>query len=252
VSDRFSWDPAAACWVAAEEPRSTVALADSWLLDEGRTTRLDLHRERFLSGAAELAPDPVEVGQAWDGLNAVLPASGRWFPRVDLLVGGELTLALRPAPAREETVVAWLMPEPDPRQLPRRKGPELELLGELRAQAREHGAGEAVLSDGQGHLIEGAYSSLLWWEGERLCAVPDDAPALPGITRRVLLEIAAEEGVELRYALPTPSELAGNEVWLVGSLHGVRAVSEWVGDGLPTGAPVRAPAWQQRLDQLQG
>jgi len=52
--------------------------------------------------------------------------------------------------------------------------------------------------------------------------------------------------------LPTPNELTGNEVWLVGSLHGIRAVSEWVGDGLPTGAPVRAPAWQQRLDQLQG
>ena len=251
MSDRFSWDPAAACWVAAEQQRSTVALADSWLLDEGRTTRLDLHRERFLTSAAELG-EVAELAVAWDASASLMPAAGRWFPRVDLLSGGELTLALRPAPAREETVVAWLMPEPDPRQLPRRKGPELELLGELRAQAREHGAGEAVLSDGQGHLIEGAYSSLLWWEGERLCAVPDDAPALPGITRRLVLEIAAEDGIDVRYALPAPSELAGNEVWLVGSLHGIRAVSEWVGDGLPTGAPVRAPAWQQRLDQLQG
>ena len=252
MSDRFSWDPAAACWIAAAWPQSAVALADSWLLDEGLTTRLDLHRERFREGAGDLGADSVQVGQAWDGLEAVLPASGRWFPRVDLLSEGQLTLALRPAPAREQSVVAWLMPEPDPRQLPRRKGPELELLGELRAQAREHGAGEAVLSDGQGHLLEGAYSSLLWWEGERLCAVPDDAPALPGITRSLLLEIAAEDGIDVRYALPTPSELAGNEVWLVGSLHGIRAVSEWVGDGLPAGAPMHAPAWQQRLDQLQG
>jgi branched-subunit amino acid aminotransferase/4-amino-4-deoxychorismate lyase len=101
-------------------------------------------------------------------------------------------------------------------------------------------------------LVEGAYSSLLWWEGERLCAVPDESPALPGITRRLLLEIAAEEGVEIGYLMPRASDLAGREVWLVGSLHGIRAVSEWVGDGLPTGAPVRAPAWQQRLDQLQG
>ena len=252
MSDRFSWDPAAASWVPAAEPQSPVALADSWLLDEGRTTRFDLHRERFFVGATELAADPAELSQAWDGLESVLPASGRWFPRVDLLSDGELTLALRAAPVREETVVAWLMPEADPRLLPRRKGPELELLGELRAQAREQGAGEAVLSDGEGHLIEGAYSSLLWWEGETLCAVPDDAPALPGITRRLLLEIAADDGVEVRYALPAPSELAGNEVWLVGSLHGIRAVSEWVGDGLPAGAPLRAPAWPQRLDQLQG
>ncbi len=251
MSALYSWNRAAGQWEAAEPTAAAVTLADSWLLEDGRTTRLDLHRERFLAGAAELG-DATEPEAAWDALAPLMPQAGRWFPRVDLLSGGELTLALRPAPPREETVVAWLMPEPDPRQLPRRKGPELELLGELRAQAREHGAGEAVLSDGQGHLIEGAYSSLLWWEGERLCAVPDDAAALPGITRRLLLEIAAEDGIDVHYALPTPSGLAGNEVWLVGSLHGIRAVSEWVGDGLPTGAPVRAPVWQQRLDQLQG
>jgi branched-subunit amino acid aminotransferase/4-amino-4-deoxychorismate lyase len=251
VSALYSWDKAGAHWEAAEPTAAAVALADSWLLEEGRTTRLDLHRERFLAGAAEIG-DAAEPEAAWNALAALMPQTGRWFPRVDLLSDGELTLALRPAPPREENVAAWLMTEPDPRQLPRRKGPELELLGELRAQAREHGAGEAVLSDGQGHLIEGAYSSLLWWEGERLCAVPDETPALPGITRRLLLEIAAEDGIDLHYVLPRPSDLAGNEVWLVGSLHGIRAVSEWVGDRLPAGAPVRAPAWQQRLDQLQG
>ena len=104
MSDRFIWDPAAACWVAGEEPQGGVALADSWLLDEGRTIRLDLHRERFLSGAAELAADRVQVRQAWDGLNAALPTSGRWFPRVDLLSGGELTLALPLMPIRALTV----------------------------------------------------------------------------------------------------------------------------------------------------
>lgn len=251
MSSLYRWNIDDGAWDESAPSAATVTVADSWLLEEGLTTRLDLHRERFLNSAAELG-DVAELALAWDASAPLMPAAGRWFPRVDLLSDGELTLSLRPAPAREETVVAWLMPEPDPRQLPRRKGPELELLGELRAQAREHGAGEAVLSDGQGHLIEGAYSSLLWWEGERLCAVPDEAPALPGITRRLVLEIAAEEGIDVRYALPTPSDLAGNEVWLVGSLHGIRAVSEWVGDGLPTGAPVRAPEWQQRLDQLQG
>jgi branched-subunit amino acid aminotransferase/4-amino-4-deoxychorismate lyase len=251
VSVLYSWDKAAARWEAAEPTAAAVALADSWLLEEGRTTRLDLHRERFLAGAAELG-DAAEPEAAWDAFAPLMPQAGRWFPRVDLLSDGELMLALRPAPPREPNVVAWLMPDPDPRLQARRKGPELELLGELRAQAREHGAGEAVLIDDQGQILEGAYSSLLWWEGDVLYAVPDDAPALPGITRHLLLEIAAEDGVEIGYLMPRPSDLAGREVWLVGSLHGIRAVSEWAGDGLPAGAPIRAHAWQQRLDQLQG
>lgn len=251
MSALYRWNSDSDAWAEAERSVATVAVADSWLLDEGRITRLNLHRQRFLASVAELGELGV-AERAWDALAPLMPQAGRWFPRIDLLSGGQLTFALRPAPPRASSVVAWLMNQPDPRVLPRRKGPELDLLDGLRAQAREHGAGEAVLSDSDGRLLEGAYSSLLWWEGEGLCAVPDAAPVLPGITRRLLLEIAAEDGVDVRYALPTPSELAGNEVWLVGSLHGIRAVSEWVGDGLPAGAPVRAPAWQQRLDQLQG
>ena len=238
-------------WEESERPAGAVAVADSWLLEEARTTRLDLHRERFLSSAAELG-GVGELEPAWDALAALMPQSGRWFPRINLLADGQLTFALRPAPQRASSVVAWLMDQPDPRLLPRRKGPELELLDELRGQAREHGAGEAVLSDSEGLLLEGAYSSLLWWEGETLCAVPDDAPVLPGITRRLLLEIAVEDGTNVRYKHPAPRELDGCEVWLVGSLHGIRAVSQWAGEGLQAGAATRAPAWQQRLDQLQG
>ena len=251
MSFLYRWNRDASEWEESESSSAQVAVADSWLLEEGRTTRLDLHRERFLTSAAEIG-DVAELEVAWDASAPLMPAAGRWFPRVDLLGDGELTLSLRPAPPRDSNVVAWLMPEPDPRLQPRRKGPELELLGELRAQAREHGAGEAVLSNAQGQLLEGAYSSLLWWEGEVLYAVPDDAPALPGITRRLLLEVATEDGVEVGYSVPRPTDLAGREVWFVGSLHGIRAVSEWVGDRLQAGAPTRAPTWQQRLDQLQG
>ncbi|MDP4673359.1 MAG: aminotransferase class IV, partial [Solirubrobacteraceae bacterium] len=162
-------------WEESERPAGPVAVADSWLLEEGRTTRLDLHRERFLSSADGLVA-AGELAPAWDALAALMPQTGRWFPRIDLLADGQLTFALRPAPPRVSSVVAWLMDQPDPRLLPRRKGPELELLDELRGQAREHGADEAVLSDSEGLLLEGAYASLLWWEGETLCAVPDDAP----------------------------------------------------------------------------
>ena len=77
-------------------------------------------------------------------------------------------------------------PPGDPRTRPRRKGPDLALLASLRAQAREHGADELLLCDGDGALLEGALSSLLWWEDDALCTTPDEH-ALPGVTRALLL-----------------------------------------------------------------
>ena len=92
---------------------------------------------------------------------------------------------------------------PIPADAPRVKGPDLERLGALRERAAAHGAGEAVLADADGRLLEGAYTSLLWWEGETLCAVPDEAPILPGITRALLIELAGERGAPSRSA-PEP------------------------------------------------
>ena len=102
-----------------------------------------------------------------------------------------------------------------------------------------------MIADADGRLLEGAYTSLLWWEGETLCAVPDDAPILPGITRALLIELAGT--VELRR--PAPSDLAGRETWLVSALHGIRAVTRWVGGPEPGEAP-RAATWQRRLESL--
>jgi branched-subunit amino acid aminotransferase/4-amino-4-deoxychorismate lyase len=146
-------------------------------------------------------------------------------------------------------VTAWISDRADPRQAPRRKGPDLERLGALRAEAARHGAEEALLADAGGRLLEGAYTSLLWWEDDTLCAVPDDAPILDGVTRRLLLGLAAAAGVEVRRRRPAPAELAGREVWLTSALHGIRAVRAWAG-GAAAGAAPRAAQWQARLAAL--
>jgi len=113
-----------------------------------------------------------------------------------------------------------------------------------------HGAGEAVIADADGRLLEGAYTSLLWWEGETLWAVPDDAPILPGITRELLIELARARGTPVAQRRPRPHELAGRETWLVSALHGIRAVTRWAGGGLPAVDAPRAAAWQRLLDGL--
>ena len=164
-------------------------------------------------------------------------------------------LAVRPAPPRAPGVVAWIANGPDPRRAPRRKGPDLERLGALRAAAARHGAGEAVIADADGRLLEGAYTSLLWWEDDALCAVPDDAPILDGVTRALLLGLAGDAGAEVRFRRPAPAGLDGREAWLTSALHGIRVVTRWVADnahGPPVhaGRAERAAAWQARLEAL--
>ena len=234
-------------WAPAGPPAAAeVAVAESWLVDDGCARGLERHWARFARGCAEAG---LEAAAPAAAVEHALPLTGRWFPRVELRADGELRLAVRPAPPRQPEVVACLVDGPDPRRAPRRKGPDLERLGALRADAARRGAGEALLSDGDGRLLEGAYTSLLWWQDEMLWAVPDEAPILDGVTRRLLLELAAGTGVEVRYRRPLPTDLDGREVWLTSALHGIRAVAGWV-EGPRAGAAPRAAEWQARLEAL--
>ena len=180
--------------------------ADSWLVVDG-------HARARSSATGRASPPPARsTSQAFRAeVERAVPAEGRWFPRVELRADGELAFHVRPAPPREPTVVAWIADVPDPRRAPRRKGPDLERLAALRDRAATHGAGEAVIADADGRLLEGAYTSLLWWEGETLCAVPDEAPILPGITRALLIELAGTRGAAPpRAGRPRrPRDLAG-------------------------------------------
>jgi branched-subunit amino acid aminotransferase/4-amino-4-deoxychorismate lyase len=229
---------------------TALLAADSWLVADGRARAVERHWARFAETCREHGVETEALGAFRAEVQRALPAAGRWFPRVELREDGELALALRPAPPREPTVVAWVADVPDPRRAPRRKGPDLERLAALRERAAEHGAGEAVLCDADGRLLEGAFTSLLWWEGETLCAVPDGAPILPGITRALLIELANERDVPVDQRRPLPKELAGREAWLVSALHGIRAVERWADGGPPAGDARRADAWQRLLDGL--
>ena len=224
-----------------------LLVADSWLVDEGYERAAGAHWARFGATCRELGVERDELAAFRAAAVAALPAEGRWFPRVELTRDG-LALRLRraPPPAREARVLVG--PRGDPRAHPRRKGPDLELLGGLRAQARAAGADELLLCDTRGRLLEGALSSLLWWEDDALCTTPDES-ALPGVTRALLLAIARERGVEVRTRAPDPAQLAGCETWLTSALHGIRTVSGWIAPRQPAAAPARAPEWREELDR---
>jgi branched-subunit amino acid aminotransferase/4-amino-4-deoxychorismate lyase len=229
---------------------TALRAADSWLVVDGRVRAVERHWTRFSAVCSEhgVAAEALTTFRA--RVERAVPTHGRWFPRIELREDGELAVVVRPAPPHQPTVVAWIADVPDPRRSPRRKGPDLDRLAALRKRAAAHGAGEAVLVDTDGRLLEGAFTSLLWWEGETLCVVPDDAPILPGITRTLLIELARARATPVAQRRPAPQELAGRETWLVSALHGIRAVTRWANGGPPAGDARRAATWQRLLDDF--
>jgi branched-subunit amino acid aminotransferase/4-amino-4-deoxychorismate lyase len=224
--------------------------ADSWLVEDGRVRAVERHWARFEATCRAHGVRAGGLAHLRATVAREIPERGRWFPRVELRADGQLALRVRPAPAREPTVVGWVADIADPRREPRRKGPDLKRLGALRERAKAHGAGEAILSDADGRLLEGAFTSLLWWEEETLWGVPEDAPILPGITRGLLLELARDRGTAVAERRPLLHELADRETWLVSALHGIRVVTGWANGGPPAGGAPRADGWQALLDGL--
>ena len=232
---------------AADAPPDPLLVADSWLVDEGYQRAAGAHWDRFNGSCAELGADRDELRGFQAAASRALPLEGRWFPRVELTRSG-LALRLRRAPAPDREARVLVGASGDPRSHPRRKGPDLALLARLRAQARDHGADELLLCDDGGALLEGALSSLLWWEDDALCTTPDEH-ALPGVTRALLLARARERGIEVRTRAPRPQELAGRETWLTSALHGIRVVSAWVSAPVEAGPGTRAAQWREELDR---
>jgi len=233
--------------MAPADPEADLLVADSWLVEDAIVRAADAHWARFGASCRAEGVGREELEHFRATATAAVPATGRWFPRVELTARG-LDVRLRPAPPAALEARVVVAPPGDPRTQPRRKGPDLDLLIGLREAARRRGADELLLCDDAGALREGALSSLLWWEDGALCTTPDEH-TLPGITRALLLVIATARGVELRVRSPRPEELAGREVWLTSALHGIRVVSEWLEPAQSAGSPLRAGAWRAGLAQ---
>lgn len=105
-------------------------------------------------------------------------------------------------------------------------------------EARRAGADEAIFLDTAGHCSEASASNLFAVQGNRLVTPPVSCAALPGITRAVVLELAAELGVP---AEERPFELVeletADEAFLTSSLRGIAPLvgvgDRTIGSGRP-------------------
>lgn len=236
--------------VAAESP---VAM-DSWLVEDGRTRAPERHTARFVSACAAVGVARSVTAAFLADARGLVPAAGRWFPRVELVpaAGGTLQLQcwLRSAPPPGRVVRLRVHPGPDERHRPHVKGPDQAFLAGCRADAVGHGADDAVLLAADGTVRETSTAALLWWRHDALCAPPRGDAVLASVTADLLCGIATGIGVDVVEERVPPAALDGLEVWAVNALHGIRPVAGWVDVAVTAGPATRAPAWRRRLDLI--
>lgn len=239
----------------AQSGEVQLQVADSWLVEDGRARSLEAHFERFGRWVSEVSPTCADSLPAFfEAVQAEIPKIGRIFPRIEFHAEADapnhLYLRLREAPDQLGDVTLWTLPEPDPRQNPTVKGPDLSLGMQMRRNAKMHGADEAVILDADGFVIEGALSSLVWWRGDKLFSSSETLAWIPSVTREEIFAIAAQMGFETETERVKPADLIGLEIWALSSLHGIRVVSGWVDLGGPVGKATHAEAFTKRLRML--
>jgi Amino-transferase class IV len=219
--------------------QTRIAVADSWLVDDGRTLAIDLHWQRFGEAPAGFR----------DAVEKAIPDAGAWFPRIERHENGSFLFRLRSAPERTRSVVVATTPV-DPRTQPTVKGPDLEAMLRIRTHVQKAGAEEAIILH-DGYVVEGAYSALLWWRGSILCYPALELERVDSVTARSLLGLASALGVETFAEAVTPPELDGVELWSLSALHGARIVTAWVDGPALAALPGRLELWRKRLDALK-
>jgi branched-chain amino acid aminotransferase len=108
------------------------------------------------------------------------------------------------------------------------------------AEAKRHGANEAILCDARGRVAEGATSNVWSVKDGVALTPPDEVGLLPGITRWRLFELARGAGIEARQAVLTADDLrAADELFITSSIRHVLPITRLDDRSLPIGPVTR-------------
>jgi len=236
----------------------------------GRLFRLTEHLDRLTNSLHAIHMQNPLSHEQW---NQVLTALVAQHPGRDQ--GVYLQVTRGPAPVRDHAVPSQVTPtvfamtrtlEPQP---PEKKSAGIAaitledirwkhcdikattLLANVlaRQQAAEEGAMEAILVR-DGLATEGAASNLFIVKDGLLVTPPKSAFMLPGITRDLVLELAAAAGIPYAEATISAGELEdADEVWLTSSTKEVMPVVSL--NGRPVGTGEAGPLWH-RMNALYG
>lgn len=234
----------------------------------GHPCRMDEHLARLAASLAATAiPDPHDRAGWRELLGRLVTASG----------GGDLALYLQVtrgvAPQRDHTIAPGLVPTVFAMAMPLApRSPEVSARGlaavtvadsrwarcQIKAttllanvlhkrDAGTRGADDAILVR-DGRVIEATASNVFAVLDGVAVTPPVDPGMLTGVTRNLVLELAAGAGIETREAVLPLADLAqASEVWLTSSTREVSPVTTL--DDRPVGSGRPGPLWRQ-IDRL--
>ena len=217
---------------------------------DGRVFRLADHLQRLLDSARALRFEPLpDLDEVRRALFATLQANGMRdgaHVRLTLTRGPKLTSGMSPRFNRKGSclivLAEWKPPVYDPAGIRlitssiRRNPPQCldsrihhnNLLNNILAKLEADAAGvdDAVMLDLAGFVAETNATNVFLVKGGEL-ATPIADGCLPGITRRVVLEIARRAEIPTREQRVTPAELwAADEVFTTGTMGELSPVLE--------------------------
>ena len=119
----------------------------------------------------------------------------------------------------------------------------------LRQEAVEQGCAEAILYR-QGYVTEGAASNLFAVIDGVLMTPKKTAEILPGITRQVILELAAKNGIPFKEdAISLQALRSASEIWITSSTREIIPVIEL--DSVSVGKGVPGTLWKKMTQLFQ-
>ena len=217
---------------------------------DGKVFRLGDHLARLLASARALRFEPLpDLDEVRRALFATLAANGMRdaaHVRLTLTRGPKTTSGMSPRFNRKGTclivLAEWKPPVYDPGGIRlitsaiRRNPPQCldsrihhnNLLNNILAKLEADAAGvdDAVMLDLGGFVAETNATNIFLVERGEL-ATPIADGCLPGITRKVVLEIAGQAGIPTREARITPAELwTADEVFTTGTMGELSPVLE--------------------------
>jgi len=234
----------------------------------GRLFRLSQHLERLNDSLRAIRIDPPHSLQEWEEIliRLILPWS-----RTDLSIYLQVTRGVASKrdhtipPCITPTVFVMATPIPPGNAESNARGvaaitredfrwgrcdiKAITLLANvlLRQEAADQGALEAILIR-NGLATEGAASNLFMVQDGTLITPPKGPHLLPGITRDLVLELAAAQGIPHMIAnIPVTDLARAEEIWLTSSVREIMPVIRL--NGVPVGVGIPGPHWQ-RINQL--